>query len=69
MHFSLVGNVVYSILIVIKHVFTKTSVNANLMGSLLEHIELLYNQNSCGECTLHFYDFNGCLEIANGENE
>ena len=32
MHFSLVGNVVYSILIVIKHVFTKTSVNANLLG-------------------------------------
>ena len=37
------------------------------LGSLLEHIELLYNQNSWGECTLHCYDFIGCLEIANGQ--
>ena len=27
---------------------------------------MFYNQNSCGECTLHCYDFIGCLEIANG---
>ena len=37
------------------------------LGSLLEHMAMFYNQNSCGECTLHCYDFIGCLEIANGK--
>ena len=37
------------------------------LGSLLEHKELFYNQNSCGECTLHCYDFIGRLEIANSK--
>ena len=39
------------------------------LGSLLEHMAISYNQNSCGECTLYCYDFIGRLEIANGLNE
>ena len=37
------------------------------MGSVVDHIELFSKQHPGGECTLHSYDFIGCLEIVNGK--
>ena len=68
MHSSLVGNVVYSIFIVIKHVFTKSRVMPCILGLLQEHIGPFYNHNPVGKCTLDRYAFMADIRIPYGKN-